>query len=134
MFIVILILGIVLSAQFPRTRSHMWYSCILSFPLSYSSSLAKWERASVTRGVLCHQPPRLLRLVFQGKRHCCPPHPAVTALIGVSAASLDEESTCVRRHTTEQVEVGSQILRSPRWLTACLPGISPTPVLTVTAL
>lgn len=29
---------------------------------------AKWERASVARGILCHQPPWLLRLVFQGKR------------------------------------------------------------------
>lgn len=62
----------------------------LSSCLSDSLSPAKWERASATRGVLCHQPPWLLRLVLQGKKCYLLPGPPVTALIGVSAASLDE--------------------------------------------
>ena len=62
----------------------------LSSCLSDSLSPAKWERASAARGVLCHQPPWLLRLVLQGKKCCLLPGPPVTALLGVSAASLDE--------------------------------------------
>jgi hypothetical protein len=46
-----------------------------SLSLLLSSSPAKWERASVARGVLCHQPPRLLRFVFQGKMLTFSPSP-----------------------------------------------------------
>lgn len=50
---------------------------------------AKWEGAPAARGLLCHQPPRLLRPVFQGKRVSAPfrlPLPAAGRQDGPQAA------------------------------------------------
>ncbi|CAO2582796.1 DENN domain-containing protein 2B [Lemmus lemmus] len=55
-----------------RRLLHTSILCLcVPFPPSYQKTTcfgAKWERASAARGVLCHQPPWLLRLVLQGPR------------------------------------------------------------------
>lgn len=48
-----------LHADWGRRQQTLWLLQALT---------AKWERASVARGILCHQPPWLLRLVLQGPR------------------------------------------------------------------
>lgn len=86
---------------------------------------AEWERAPAARGILCHQPPWLLRPVFQGKRLRLPsfPPPADSSHRSVCRQLRWENHLCGRQRAEREAVPPRAGKRS-----ACLaPSLAPRP-------